>query len=86
MHKTDSSVATVADLVEHLRKLDSEAELAFFDEGGAWCEVYSMPASILGSTVLCEASKRKAEDKKRMPEDRLQAAYAKVGDKDVLVI
>ena len=86
MHKTDSSVATVADLVEHLKKLDPEAELAFFDEGGAWCEVYSMPASILGSTVLCEASKWKVEDKKNMPEDQLQVAYAKVGDKDVLVI
>ena len=86
MHKTDSSVATVADLVEHLKKLDPEAELAFFDEGGAWCEVYGMPASFLDNVALCEASKRKAEDKKRMPEDRLQAAYAKVGDKDVLVI
>lgn len=69
MHETDSSIATVADLIEHLRKLDPEAELAFFDEGGAWCEVYSMPASFLGSTVLCEASKRKAEDTKSVPED-----------------
>lgn len=85
MHETNS-VATVADLVEHLRKLDPEAELAFFDEGGAWCEVYSMPASFLDNVALCEASKRKAEDKKRMPEDQLQVAYAKVGDKDVLVI
>ena len=64
-----SSIATVADLIEHLRKLDPESELAFFDEGGAWCEVYGMPAGFLGSIVLCEASERKAEDKKHMPED-----------------
>ena len=86
MHESDSSVATVADLVEHLKKLDPETELAFFDEGGAWCEVYGMPTSFLGNVALCEASKRKAEDKKSMPEDQLQTAYAKVGDKDVLVI
>ena len=86
MHESDSSIATVADLVEHLRKIDPEAELAFFDEGGAWCEVYSMPSSFLGSMALCEASEQKAEDAKSMPEDQLQAAYAKVSDGDVLVI
>lgn len=69
MHETGSGIATVADLVEHLRTLDSEAELAFFDEGGAWCEVYGMPASFLGSITLCEAGKRKAEDAKSMPAD-----------------
>lgn len=86
MHESDSSIATVADLVEHLRKLDPEARLAFFDEGGAWCEVYGMPASFLGNVALCDTSKRKAEDMKRMPEDQLHAAYAKVSDGDVLVI
>ena len=86
MHESDSSIATVTDLVEHLKKLDPETELAFFDEGGAWCEVYGMPTSFLGNVALCEASKRKAEDKKHMPEDQLQVAYAKVSDGDVLVI
>lgn len=69
MHETDSSVATVADLIEHLKTLDPEAKLAFFDEGGAWCEVYGMPTGFLGSVVLCEASKRKADDAKGMSED-----------------
>lgn len=85
MHES-GSIATVADLVEHLKKLDPEAKLAFFDEGGAWCEVYEMPASFLGAKALREVSQRKAEDEKCMPEDQLQAAYAKVQDGDVLVI
>lgn len=55
MHES-GSIATVADLVEHLKKLDPEAKLAFFDEGGAWCEVYEMPASFLGAKALREVS------------------------------
>lgn len=54
----NASTATVADLVKHLKEsFKPEQELAFFDEGGAWCEVYGVPASFVGSKMLVDASK-----------------------------
>ena len=43
-------IATVRDLIEHLRtNFKPDDLLCFFDEGGAWCELVHVPKSFIGN-------------------------------------
>lgn len=58
-----NEIATVEDLIEFLKTNFSPSDkLAFFDEGGAWCELMHVPKSLVGDMFLKYASKKKAEE------------------------
>lgn len=45
----EEDIVTISDLIEFLEKnFDKDDKLAFFDEGGAWCELVRTPKSLIG--------------------------------------
>ena len=85
-------IATVSDLINHLENnFKSTDLLSWFDEGGAWCEVYHLYRSQIGTdffkyvkTMRNDRLVHEAKDNQEL-KDLIISEYKNVDDNDVVI-